>query len=81
MHVEKIKITKENKFGDRYTIERDQLVYDNDYERLCAAIYNREHTDTYSDQYRKRMDSTRHVNTSQILDSIDEYFDMLNNMC
>lgn len=77
MHVEKIIVTKENKFGDNYTIERECLVYDNDREKLDAAIYNREHSDKYSDHCRKQMDSTLDVQMSQIMNSIDEYFSML----
>ena len=80
MHVEKIIVTKENKFGDKYTIEKEQLVYDNNRERLDAQIYNREHLDTYSEHCRKQMDSTIHARISQILDSIDEYFSSINDM-
>ena len=40
MHIEKISITKENMFGDRYTIERDQLVYDDEAERQKGMAYN-----------------------------------------
>ena len=78
MHVEKIIVTKENKFGDKYTIERECLVYDNEREKLDAAIYNREHSNTYSDNCRRQMDSTLDVQMSQIMSSIEEYFNMLN---
>ena len=77
MHVEKIKVTKENKFGDKYTIESERLVYDNERERLDAAIYSREHSNTYTDHCRKQMDSTLDVQMSQIMSSIEEYFNML----
>lgn len=77
MHVEKIKVTKENKFGDKYTIESERLVYDNERERLDAAIYSREHSDKYSDHCRRQMDSTLDVRMSQIMDSVNEYFSML----
>lgn len=80
MHVEKVKITKENKFGDHYTIETERLVYDNDRERLDAQIYNREHRDTYTDHYRRQMNSVLQVNTNQICDAIDEFLSMVDNL-
>lgn len=83
MHIEKISITKENRFGDRYTIERDQLVYDDEAERQKGMVYNRYcHSDnkSYSEHCRKAMDSTIHASTSQIFDSIKEYFDMMDNL-
>ena len=80
MHIEKTTIIRENKFGDRCIIEKEDYVYDDDYERRKAMKYNRErkHPDTYMERWRKSMDSTVHVSTSQLMDSIDEYFDMLN---
>lgn len=80
MHIEKTTIIKENKFGDRCVIEKEDYVYDNEYERLEALRYNKErkHSDTYIERWRKSMDSTVHAATSQLMDSIDEYFDMLN---
>ena len=77
MHVERTKLSKENKFGDRYTMEVDRLVYDNEQERIEASRYNRDHKDTYSDYCRRQMDSTVHANMSQIMDSFKEFMSML----
>ena len=77
MHTERIKMTKENKFGDRYTMEVDRLVYDNEQERIEASRYNRDHKDTYLDYCRRQMDSTVHANMSQIMDSFKEFMSML----
>ena len=78
MHIEKIKLIKENKFGDRYIVETERLVYDDEEERTKATEYNRINKDTYSKNYVKRNDPTIHVRMSQVLDSIKEYFNMLN---
>lgn len=84
MHNEKVKITKENKFGDKYTIEYDHLVYDDDDERRYGYWYNTQscNQDTYKEHCRKQMMSKgiSDVSTSQIFDSIEEYFDMMNNL-
>lgn len=80
MHMKRITVTKENKFGDRYTVEREQLVYDNETERNMGKYYNRIHSDSYSVHYRKQSDSTHQANISEIFDAIDEYLDMLSNL-
>ena len=77
MHVERTKLSKENKFGDRYTMEVDRLVYDNEQERIEASRYNRDHKDTYQNYCRRQMDSTVHANMSQIMDSFNEFMSML----
>lgn len=77
MYTKKVTITKENRFGDRYTIEDERLVYETEEERMEAAIYNRSHSDSYTEHYRKRMSSVMDVKMEQIMDSIHEYFDML----
>ena len=78
MHTERIKMTKENKFGDKYTIEVDRFVYDDEQERIEASRYSRNHEDTYSDHCRRQMDSTVHANMSDIMDSFAEFVDMMN---
>ena len=78
MHVERTKLSKENKLGDKYTMEVDRLVYDNEQERIEASRYNRDHEDTYSDHCRRQMDSTVHANMSQIVDSFKEFMSMMN---
>lgn len=80
MHVKRIAITKENKFGDRYTVKREQLVYDNETERNMGKYYNRTHSDSCSEHYRGQADSTHQANISEIFDAIDEYLDMLSNL-
>lgn len=80
MHIKRITVTKENKFGDRYTVEREQLVYDNETERNIGRYYNHTHPDSYSEHYRKQSDSTHQANISEIFDAIDEYLDMLSNL-
>lgn len=77
MYTKKVTITKENRFGDRYTIEDERLVYETEEERMEAAIYNRSHSDSYTEHYRKWMSSVMDVKMEQIMDSIHEYFDML----
>ena len=77
MYTKKVTITKENRFGDRYTIEDERLVYETDEERMEAMTYNRSHSDTYTDHCCKRMSSVMDVKMEQIVDSINEYFNML----
>lgn len=80
MHVKRIAITKENKFGDRYTVKREQLVYDNETERNMGKYYNRTRPDSCGEHYCKQADSTHQANISEIFGAIDEYLDMLSNL-
>ena len=53
------------------------MVYETEEERMEAAIYNRSHSDSYTEHYRKQKSTIADVKMEQIMDSINEYFDML----
>ena len=81
MHTVKITIEQRNRFGDRIIREYERLVYDDEEERSVGNLYNRTHSDAYSEYWhRKSRENIHEADMDQIIDSIEEYYDMLKNL-
>ena len=77
MKLERKKVSKTNKFGDRYEYEIETLVYEDEDERRYASRYNQEHEDTYSHHCLKQMDQMVHAHMDQVLDAFEEFMNSM----
>ena len=80
MHVKKCKMTHTNKFGDSYEVEYEQWVFDSDDEKRKAQDFKRKHGTLYSQYQLEKSSGIPRSEMDQIMESIEEYMDMMENL-
>lgn len=80
MHVKKCKMAHTNKFGDSYEVEYEQWVFDSDDEKRKAQDFKRKHGTLYSKYQLDKECRIPRAEMDQIMESIEEYMDMMENL-
>ena len=80
MHVKKCKMTHTNKFGDTYEVEYERWVFDSHEEKLEAINFKRHRGTSYSKYQLDKECRIPRAEIGQIMESIEEYMDMMENL-